>query len=305
LRLATFRADARVSIGALRGNDTIIDLAVAAALTGEEPPAELRDMLALIEGGEAALARVSALLEATPPQAVRPLASVELLAPIPRPRKNVFCLGRNYAEHAAESLRAIGREVKLPEYPNVFTKAVTAVSGPHADIPYDPRVSEQLDWEVELAVVIGHGGRHIPWQVALTHVFGYTVLNDVSARDIQHKPGIQWFQGKSLDGACPIGPWIVTADEIADPQALRLRLWVNGAPKQDSTTAHMIFDIATIIETLSRVLTLEPGDLIATGTPSGVGFARTPPEFLHPGDEVRAEIDGIGALVNRVVAVTS
>jgi 2-keto-4-pentenoate hydratase/2-oxohepta-3-ene-1,7-dioic acid hydratase in catechol pathway len=303
VRLATFRDGAGTRIGALRGEDAILDVARAAVLTGEEPPAELRDMLALIEGGEAARRRVVALCEAAPPDAILPRASVELLAPIPRPRKNVFCLGRNYAEHAAESLRAIGQEVRLTERPNVFTKAVTAVSGPYADIPFDPRVSEQLDWEVELAFVIGRGGRHIAREDALTHIFGYTVLNDISARDLQHAPGLQWFQGKSLDGSCPMGPWIVTADEIPDPQALRLRLWVNGVLKQDDSTAHMLFDVAAIIEALSRVLTLEPGDLIATGTPAGVGFSRTPPVFLRPGDEVRTEIESIGALVNRVAAV--
>jgi 2-keto-4-pentenoate hydratase/2-oxohepta-3-ene-1,7-dioic acid hydratase in catechol pathway len=303
MRLATFRDEAGTRIGVLRGEDAIVDVARAATLTGEEPPAELRDMLALMDGGEDARRRVVALCEAPPPDAILPRAGVELLAPIPRPRKNVFCLGRNYAEHAAESLRAIGQEVRLTERPNVFTKAVTAVSGPHADIPLDPRVSEQLDWEVELAFVIGRGGRHIAREDALAHVFGYTVLNDISARDVQHAPGLQWFQGKSLDGSCPMGPWIVTADEIPDPQALRLRLWVNGVLKQDDSTAHMLFDVATIIEALSRIVTLEPGDLIATGTPAGVGFSRRPPEFLRPGDEVRAEIESIGALVNRVVAV--
>jgi 2-keto-4-pentenoate hydratase/2-oxohepta-3-ene-1,7-dioic acid hydratase in catechol pathway len=283
MRLATFRDAMGARIGAVRG-DRIVDLARASVLTGEEPPNELRDMLALMDGGKPALERVRALLVGTPAHAELPLESVELLAPIPRPRKNIFCLGRNYAEHAAESLRAIGQEVKLSEYPNVFTKAVTAVSGPRADIPYDAAVSSRLDWEVELAVVIGRAGRHIARADALAHVFGYTVCNDVSARDIQNKPGIQWFQGKSLDGSCPMGPWIVTADEIPDPQRLRLQLHVNGVLKQDDTTDHMLFDVAAIVETLSRVLTLEPGDLIATGTPSGVGFARTPPEFLQPGD---------------------
>ncbi len=307
MRLATFRDEpsGSVRLGALLDSTSLLDLARAAALSGEDPPLELRDMLALIDGGTAALARVSALLDASPPAALVSLDSVALLAPIPRPRKNVFCVGRNYAEHAAESLRAAGREVKLPDYPNIFTKAVTAVSGPYAAIPYDPRVSEQLDWEVELAVVIGRAGRHIAREDALAHVFGYTVLNDISARDLQNRPGLQWFQGKSLDGACPTGPWIVTADEIADPQALPLRLWVNGVLKQEDTTAHMLFDVASIIETLSRVLTLEPGDLIATGTPAGVGFARTPPEFLQPGDEVRAEVEGIGALINRVTSTQS
>ena len=302
MRLVTFRDEAGARIGALRGEE-IVDIARASTLTGDEPPVELRDMLALIEGGVSVLERVGALLEGTPPHAVVRREAVEMLAPIPRPRKNIFCLGRNYAEHAAESLRAIGQEVKLTEYPNVFTKAVTTVTGPFADIPYDPQVTRELDWEVELAVIIGRRGRHIPPEQALGHVWGYTVLNDVTARDIQHMPGIQWFQGKSLDGSCPMGPCIVTADEIADPQRLRLRLWVNGTLKQDDTTEHMLFDVATIIATLSRVLTLEPGDIIATGTPAGVGFGRTPKEFLKPGDVMESEIEGIGRMVNRVAAV--
>jgi 2-keto-4-pentenoate hydratase/2-oxohepta-3-ene-1,7-dioic acid hydratase in catechol pathway len=302
VRLATFRNGAGTRIGVVRG-ERIVDLARAALLTGEEPPVELRDILALIRAGEAGLARVRALLEGTPAEAEVALGAVELLAPIPRPTKNVFCLGRNYAEHAAESLRAIGQEVRLPEYPNVFTKAVTSVSGPYADIPYDASVSQALDWEVELAFVIGQSGRHIRRADALAHVWGYTVINDVSARDIQNKGGVQWFQGKSLDGSCPMGPWIVTAEEVPDPQRLRLSLRINGETKQDDTTANMLFDVATIVETLSRVLTLEPGDVVATGTPSGVGFARTPPEFLHPGDVMETEVEGIGALRNRVVDI--
>ncbi len=303
MRLATFRDEAGTRIGVVRGQ-RIVDLARAALLAGEEPPPELRDMQALIEGGATALRRVHALVDGTPAETGLPLDGVELLAPIPRPRKNVFCLGRNYAEHAAESLRAIGQEVKLPSYPNVFTKAPTAITGPFAEIPYDAAVSPELDWEVELTVVIGRSGRHIAKAGALAYVFGYTVLNDVSARDIQNKPGVQFFQGKSVDAASPVGPVIVTADEIPDPQRLRLQLRLNGEVKQNDTTANMLFDIATIIETLSRVLTLEPGDLIATGTPSGVGFARTPPEFLKPGDVMESEVEGIGTLRNRVVDVS-
>ena len=221
-----------------------------------------------------------------------------------RPRKNVFCVGRNYAEHAAESLRAVGREVKLPPAPNIFTKAVTAVTGPNAAIPYDASVTTQLDWEVELGVVIGRGGRHIAREHALAHVFGYTVINDLSARDIQNRPGMQWFLGKSLDGSCPLGPVIVTAAEIADPQSLALRLAVNGVVKQEDTTAHMLFDVAAIIAEISRAVTLEPGDIIATGTPAGVGFARTPPEFLQPGDLMETSVAGIGTLHNRITAAT-
>ena len=257
-------------------------------------------MLALIEAGADAQRRVEALAEQARGEALLPLAAVELLAPIPRPRKNVFCLGRNYAEHAAESLRAIGQEVQLPAYPNVFTKAPTALTGPYSDIPYDAAVTERLDWEVELAVIIGRAGRHVAPERALEHVFGYTVINDVTARDIQNKAGVQWFQGKSLDASSPIGPWIVTADEIEDPRDLRLSLRVNGVTKQEASTAEMLFDVTAIIATLTRVLTLEPGDVIATGTPSGVGFARTPPEFLRPGDVMETEIAGIGTLRNRI-----
>lgn len=302
MRLATFRDVTGTRIGVVRG-ERLTDVARAAVLAGEEPPVELREMQALIEAGEPALRRVASLLHGAPEQAEMPLASVELLAPIPRPRKNIFCLGRNYAEHAVESLRAAGQEVKLPTYPNVFTKAPTSITGPFTDIPYDASVTPELDWEVELAVVIGRAGRHIAKSDALAHVWGYTILNDVSARDIQHKPGVQFFQGKSLDASSPVGPWIVTADEIAGPQNLRMLLRINGEVKQDDTTGNMLFDVATIIETLTRVLTLEPGDIIATGTPAGVGFARTPPEFLRPGDLMESEIEGIGTLRNRIVEV--
>ncbi|MGH2486739.1 MAG: fumarylacetoacetate hydrolase family protein [Ktedonobacterales bacterium] len=300
MRLVTFRAPGGAGVGVVNG-DSLLDIGRAALLAGEEPPLELRDMQALIEAGAAGLERVASLVAGAQPQAYSPLADVELLAPIPRPRRNVFCLGRNYAEHARESLRAIGEAVKLPEYPNVFTKATTAVTGPYAYIHYDPAVTEELDWEVELAVVIGRAGRRIPIETALSHVVGYTILNDVTARDIQHKPGIQWFQGKSLDASSPMGPWLVTADELPNPQRLALTLRLNGAVKQRDSTANMLFDVATTIATLSKVLTLEPGDIIATGTPAGVGFSRKPAEFLRPGDVMETEIEGIGVMRNRVV----
>ena len=230
-----------------------------------------------------------------------PLADVALCAPIPRPRANVICLGRNYYEHAVESAQARNEDVGKP---TLFTKAVTSVIGPYDDIPLDPHLSTELDWEVELAAVIGRRARHVPAERALDHVFGYTVLNDVSARDLQHNFGGQFFYGKSLDGSCPIGPWIVTADEIPDPQDLTLRLRVNGEIKQESNTRDMIFDVRTVIETLSRAMTLEPGQLIATGTPPGVGFARKPPEFLRPGDLMESQIEGIGLMRNRVRGVS-
>jgi len=304
MRIATFRAGGRTRLGVVRG-ERIVDLThVARVAREDEPGDELRDMLTLIAGGQQALERVISLVADATVDAEFPLDVVELLAPIQRPRKNVFCVGRNYAEHAAESFRAAGKEVKLPPAPNIFTKAVTAINGPYGDIPFDASVSEQIDWEVELAVIIGTGGRHISRAEALDHVWGYTVLNDVSARDIQNRPGMQWFLGKSLDGSCPIGPWIVTADEIANPRNLHLRLMVNGEMKQEDTTANMLFDVPSIIEELSRALTLEPGDIIATGTPACVGYARTPPEFLKPGDIVETAIAEIGTMRNRVVDVS-
>jgi 2-keto-4-pentenoate hydratase/2-oxohepta-3-ene-1,7-dioic acid hydratase in catechol pathway len=226
---------------------------------------------------------------------------VTLLAPIPRPRKNVMCLGLNYLEHAEETANQIGRTGKAPQYPIVFTKCPTSVIGHEATIPFDADTCSQLDWEAELGVVLGKGGKKISRETALAHVFGYTVINDVSARDIQlnHK---QYFLGKSLDGGCPMGPWIVTADEIADPQALSIACRVNGVTKQASSTRNMIFDVATIIAWLSRGMTLEAGDVIATGTPSGVGFVREPPEYLLPGDVVECEVAGVGVLRNVISA---
>lgn len=234
--------------------------------------------------------------------AVQQLSDVQLAAPIPRPRKNIMCLGLNYSEHAKESAEARGRQASLPQYPVIFTKAPTTVNGPYAPIVIDPQVSQEIDWEVELAVVIGKGGKNIRGEDAYSHVFGYCVLNDVTARDLQEQHR-QYFRGKSLDGYCPMGPWLVTADEIADPQNLNLSLRVNGVTKQDSNTSMMIFSIPRIIAVLSNGMTLEAGDIIATGTPSGVGFARKPPEFLKPGDVVEAEIQDIGMLRNPVVGI--
>lgn len=230
-----------------------------------------------------------------------PLTDVKLHAPL-LPRRNVMCLGLNYAEHARESLVAQGQAVDLPQLPIVFTKATTAVSGPTDPIPYDPQVSQKIDHEVELAVIIGQQGKNIPNEQAMAYVFGYTVLNDISARDLQRQ-GKQYFKGKSLDGSCPMGPWIVTHDELPNPHNLNIRCLVNGVEKQASNTRHMIFDIPTTIAYLSRGMTLLPGDIIATGTPDGVGFARTPPEFLQPGDLVTSIVEGIGELRNMVTAV--
>jgi 2-keto-4-pentenoate hydratase/2-oxohepta-3-ene-1,7-dioic acid hydratase in catechol pathway len=231
--------------------------------------------------------------------AVHALDEVELAAPIPRPRKNIMCLGLNYAEHARESAQASGRSAALPDHAVIFTKAPTTVNGPFGDIVIDPSVSEEVDWEAELAVIIGKTGKNIREEEAMQYIFGYTVLNDVSARDLQRQHR-QYFKGKSIDGYCPMGPWIVTADEIADPQQLQVRLLVNGVIKQEASTSMMIFSIRQIIATLSLGMTLEAGDIISTGTPSGVGFARNPPEFLKAGDIMETEIEGIGTMRNRV-----
>ena len=231
-----------------------------------------------------------------------PLSSVKLLAPIPDPKRNVMCLGLNYAEHAAEHYSTTGQQTELPDYPIVFNKATTTVNGPFDDIPFDPNVSDEYDWEVELAVIIGRKGKNISREQALDWVYGYTVLNDVSARDLQRRHK-QFFLGKSLDGACPMGPWIVTADEVDDPQALRITCQVNDVIKQDSSTKLMIFDVSATIEHLSLGMTLLPGDIIATGTPSGVGFARQPPEFLKAGDVVVCEVEGIGRIKNTVALI--
>lgn len=285
MKLVTYTHQDHVRIGTLH-EDMVIDLTHIAP-----------DMLTLIEMGASGIAQGKSAAAAG--ETAVSLSAVHLLAPIPNPRRNVMCLGLNYAEHAAESYGARGQETKIPTAPIVFTKATTAVSGPTDPIPYDPNVSTEIDWEVELGVVIGKAGKNIAPTAAMDHVFGYMVINDVSARDLQTR-GKQYFKGKSLDGHCPTGPCIITPDELSDPGNLHITCRVNGIMKQDDSTQHMIFDIPNIIAYLSRGMTLLPGDIIATGTPQGVGFARTPPEFLRPGDVLESEIAGIGILRNQV-----
>jgi 2-keto-4-pentenoate hydratase/2-oxohepta-3-ene-1,7-dioic acid hydratase in catechol pathway len=231
-----------------------------------------------------------------------PIASVELLAPIPRPARNVFCVGKNYHEHAKEfagsGFDSSAKEV-VPEAPVIFTKPSSTVIGPGQSIPNYLDPTDSTDYEGELTVIIGRGGRGITKQDALAHVFGYTIINDVTARTLQHKHR-QWFIGKGIDGFCPMGPAILTADEMPDPTKMRLTTSVNGERRQDASLTDLIFDIPTLIETLSAGITLEPGDLIATGTPAGVGLGFTPPRFLKKGDVVTIEVSGIGKLENPV-----
>ncbi len=221
-----------------------------------------------------------------------------LAAPLLPPR-NVFCVGRNYLEHAKESFAASGREVRLLDVPVFFTKATSAIAPPDADLLLPAAVSQEFDFEAELAVVIGTTCKDVGEADALEVIFGYMCLNDVTARDVQRAHG-QWFKGKSLDNSCPIGPWIVSADAVADPAALGIAFRLNGETLQQSTTANMIFGIPRLIADLSRGMTLLPGDVLSTGTPEGVGFARTPPRFLRDGDLMEVDIERIGVLRNRV-----
>jgi 2-keto-4-pentenoate hydratase/2-oxohepta-3-ene-1,7-dioic acid hydratase in catechol pathway len=226
------------------------------------------------------------------------LTEVALDAPV-RPLRNTFCVGLNYLDHAHESARAVGREPKLPALPTFFTKAPTAIAAPGSSLHLDDAVSQKYDFEAELAVVIGAECKNLREEEALHVVFGYTAFNDVTARDLQREYG-QWFKGKSIDGSSPIGPWIVTPEKLGDAQALEVRFRLNGVEKQHASTAQMIFPIARLIAELSKGMTLLPGDVIATGTPAGVGFARTPPEFLADGDVMEVEIERIGVLRNTI-----
>jgi 2-keto-4-pentenoate hydratase/2-oxohepta-3-ene-1,7-dioic acid hydratase in catechol pathway len=294
MRLVTFRSDdGAARLGAVVG-DRVIDLAAA---SGGALPSE---MVAFIEGGAGALARAREVVAAGAHG--QPLSATRLLAPIPRPRRNVFCLGLNYKAHAEEGAQHFGQQMKLPEYPIFFSKPPSAVIGPEADVEVDSKVTQQVDWEVELAVIIGQGGRDISKADASSHIFGYTIANDVSARDLQFRHGGQWMKGKGLDTFCPLGPWIVTADEVEHPDNLEIMIRVNGVEKQHSNTSLLIFDLPTTIESLSAGLTLEAGDVILSGTPEGVGFARKPPEFLGNGDVMECEIGDLGILRNTVRA---
>ena len=258
-------------------------------------------LLALIQGGPAALDAVRKLAQSSKPTGGYSLKDISLRAPIPAPLRNVFCVGRNYKLHIEEGARARGVEPSYPEVPEFFTKATGAVCGP-GDVVQLPAITQKLDYEVELAFVIGKAGRDIKARDAAEHILGYMVLNDVTARDLQRSHG-QWFKGKSLDTTCPTGPWIVTADEFDIGRDHRIWLSVNGQVRQDSLTTDMVFDCTAILESLSAGLTVEPGDIITTGTPSGVGLGLEPQIWLKDGDVMEAGIDGIGTITNTIRAV--
>jgi 2,4-didehydro-3-deoxy-L-rhamnonate hydrolase len=294
MRLATYLADGQPRAAVVASDQTLVP--VRDLISGG--PSQ---MLEILESGPSLWDRLRAA--ASSARRGEPLSSAQLLAPIPRPRRNAFCVGWNYSEHFAEGQGMRGPNddaQKIPDYPALFSKQPNAVVGPEAAVWHPAPISDQLDWEVELAVIIGNSGRDMAEAQALEYVFGYTVGNDVSVRDVQRRHGGQWFKGKSFDTHCPLGPWIVTADELGDPQNLRISLRVNGVTKQDSNTKFMVFRIPRIIKEVSTGMQLEPGDVILTGTPDGVGFARKPPEFLKPGDVMEAEIENIGVLRNTV-----
>jgi 2-keto-4-pentenoate hydratase/2-oxohepta-3-ene-1,7-dioic acid hydratase in catechol pathway len=289
LRIATYRVRGQRHVGSVSSDGqhvTAFDLAPALAERGALPLVEQA------ASGAAWPALVGGAVA---------LAEVRLEAPLPHPRRNLFCVGRNYHAHAAELRETVFKDSPkdTQAWPIVFTKVPECVVGPDDEVRLPIAVSGQVDYEAELAVIIGRGGRDIARADAMGHVFGYTIVNDVTARDVQMRHQ-QWDLGKSFDTFCPMGPWIVSADEL-DGTDTRVRCWVNGQPRQDGRTVDLIFDIPTLIETCSRGITLYAGDLIATGTPAGVGMGLSPPVWLRHGDVVRIEIDGIGSLSNRFV----
>ncbi|MEY4711986.1 MAG: hypothetical protein RIS88_1436 [Pseudomonadota bacterium] len=290
MRIATFSSNGRRLVGQVSADGqhvTSFDLPEGQAGRGAQPLIE-----ALVAG------------RPLPALSGQPLAvsAVRLEAPLPVPRRNVWCVGRNYHAHAKELAASVFKASNAdPQaWPIVFTKVPECVVGPADDVHLPgAAISGQIDYEAELAVVIGRGGKNITQADAMSHVFGYTIVNDVTARDVQMRHQ-QWDMGKSFDTFCPMGPWIVTADEM-DGRKTRVRCWVNGELRQDGPTENMIFDIPTLIETISRGITLYPGDLIATGTPAGVGMGLNPPRYIASGDVIRIEIDGIGQIENRFV----
>lgn len=293
--LVTFLDGAGSRIGVLdatRGE--LVDLVQAA-------PGLPPDMLGMIAQGEAGLvAARRALASGT---ARRPLESVQLLAPIPRPARNILCVGKNYRDHVQEVQSVPSSDAAqssaIPSAPIFFTKATSTVIGPGTPIPASSDPTQSVDYEGELAVVIGRGGRDIARAAALRNVFGYTILNDVTSRRLQGRHQ-QWFLGKSLDGFCPLGPAILTADAVPDLRRLRVQTRINGELRQDGALSELIFDIPTLIESLSQCMTLETGDILATGTPAGVGMGFKPPRYLKPGDHVAITIEPIGTLENPV-----
>ncbi|HHE6470120.1 TPA: fumarylacetoacetate hydrolase family protein [Providencia rettgeri] len=303
MRLITYRSDvtAAARLGAVV-NQQVVDLALLAQEQGLYLPDNMLDFIDLGPQG----VRVGTELLNTyqgqfPAGTAWPVQNMKILAPIPRPRKNIFGIGLNYVEHVAESSRTLDTSKELPKQPVIFSKPPTTVIGPGDAIEHNAKITQQLDWEVELAVIIGTRAKNVAAKDALNYVFGYSLMIDMSARDCRRAG--QWIYSKGQDTYAPFGPCIVTADEIPDPHSLDLSLKVNGVTKQSSNTRHMLFNVNTLIEDISQGITLEPGDIIATGTPEGVGAGRTPQEWVWPGDVIEAYVESIGELRHPIVAV--
>ena len=302
MRLVTYRAnvEAAARLGAICGG-FVVDVARLGEAQGVALPSTMLDFIDL---GPQAVAIASALIgeqyDLLPIGVAMPLGNVRLLAPIPRPRKNIFGIGLNYTEHVAESAKSLDTAPELPRQPVIFSKPPTSVIGPDEPILHNKEITQQLDWEVELGAIIGSTAKGVERADALSHVFGYTVLIDMSARDCRRAG--QWIYSKGQDSFAPMGPCIVTADEIPDPQTLDLHLSVNGVQKQNSNTAFMLFKVDELVADISKGITLEPGDIIATGTPAGVGAGMDPQEWLWPGDVIVATVEGIGTLRHSVIA---
>ncbi|MBS4218033.1 fumarylacetoacetate hydrolase family protein [Bacillus sp. FJAT-49711] len=296
MKFVTFEINNEERFGVVDGNSNVLDLISISKGSSIPCPKSLLD--GIVEG-EQFIQSVEKLMEwgksAGNESYSIPFSEITWLAPIPKPIKNIMCVGKNYREHAIE----MGSEADIPEHVMVFTKAPTTVIGHNDFIDAHSEITDQLDYEGELAIIIGKKGKSISQENALDYVFGYTILNDVTARDIQQRHK-QFFIGKSLDSSCPIGPWIVYKDEITNPNHLHITTKVNGEIRQDSNTEHFIFPVEDVISVLSQGMTLEPGDIIATGTPAGVGKGFRPPRFLKQGDEIEIEIESIGKLNNIV-----
>lgn len=283
-------------------NHMVVDVEKLGATVGQAFPSS---MLALIDQGQDGLAAIAKALGETvsnwPIGVATAEENVTVLAPIPKPRKNIFGIGLNYVEHVAESAKSLDTSKDLPDKPVVFSKPPTSVIATGEPIQHNSAMTQQLDWEVELGVIIGKRATRIKKEDAMSHVFGYTVINDISARD--NRRAGQWIFSKGQDSYAPMGPCIVTADSVEDPHNLDLWLTKNGEEKQRSNTRHLLFDIPTLIADISSGITLEPGDIIATGTPSGVGAGRDPQEWMWPGDVIECGVDGIGVIRNPVVNI--
>ena len=303
MRLITYRPsiEAAARLGVIE-DDLVVDVERIGFKAGASLPAT---MLEFIDLDRPALGALRGALDEFrgrwPAGAALAFSNVKVLAPIPRPRKNIFGIGLNYVEHVAESSRALDTSTELPKQPVIFSKPPTSVIGPDDAIQHNGALTQQLDWEVELAVIMGRTARRVTEADALDFVFGYSVMIDVSARD--NRRAGQWIYSKGQDTYAPFGPCIVTADEVPDPHGLDLWLTVNGQEKQRSNTRYMLFKVPTLISDISAAMTLEPGDIIATGTPEGVGAGRAPQEWLWPGDVVEAEVTGIGRIRHPVVAI--